>query len=149
MILGADGERLVQAPRVGERGAGTSTKVSCPEALLNYLARLGWSHGDDELFDAADGAVGLDLGHVSHSPPSSIPEKALWMNQQYIKGADDARLATLLKPFSMRSRDRRWKSRALVKDRAHTLVQLADAARIFYAYEAADTGKIPRWSSLR
>jgi glutamyl-tRNA synthetase len=125
MILGADGERLSKrhgATSVMEyRDAGV-----LPEALANYLARLGWSHGDEELFSKEQFIDWFDLPHVSQSPARFDPEKLSWMNQQYIKAAPDERLAALtgLPP----------KVVALLKERAHSLAQLADEARIFSFY---------------
>src|SRR5688572_7961859 len=97
MILGADGERL------SKRHGATSvieyrTLGYLPEALVNYLARLGWSHGDEELFDVTRFVECFDLQHVSRSPAQFNPEKLAWINQQYMKSAADERLAALLEP---------------------------------------------------
>ena len=92
MILGADGERLskrhgaVSVMQYAEEGY-------LPEALLNYLARLGWSHGDDEIFSMRQFVEWFDLEHISRSAAQFNPEKLLWLNQQYIKTADPERLA--------------------------------------------------------
>ncbi len=140
MILGADGERLskrhgaVSVMQYMEEGF-------LPEALDNYLARLGWSHGDDEVFTRKQLVQWFDLGHVSRSPARFDPEKALWMNQQYIKGADDVRLSGLtelvLKDMGIDARQGPPidKVVALLKDRANTVVHLAENARMFYTYE--------------
>src|SRR5687767_3771695 len=97
MILGADGERLSK-----RHGAVSVLQYRddgfLPEALLNYLARLGWSHGDAEVFSKTDFINWFDLGHVSRSPAQFNPEKLSWLNQQYLKAADDARLAALVEP---------------------------------------------------
>jgi len=135
MILGADGERLSK-----RHGAVSVTQYRdegfLPEALLNTLARLGWSHGDDEVFSVRQLVEWFDLGHVSHSPAKFDPDKALWMNQQYIKSADDARLASLLIPFlENNSGPPLDKVVALLKERANSLRHLAEAARMFYVYE--------------
>jgi glutamyl-tRNA synthetase len=142
MILGADGERL--SKRHGAVSVGQYRDDGyLPEALLNYLARLGWSHGNDELFSMAQMVEWFDLGHVSHSPAKFDPEKALWMNQQYIKKADDARLAALVKPLlQVEGGPPLEKVVALVKDRAHSMQQIADAAKIFYVYDEPDASKI-------
>jgi len=140
MILGADGERLskrhgaVSVMQYMEEGF-------LPEALDNYLARLGWSHGDEEVFTRKQLVEWFDLGHVSRSPAKFDPEKALWMNQQYLKGADDVRLSGLtelvLKDMGIdaRSGPPIDKVVALLKDRANTVVHLAENARMFYTYE--------------
>jgi len=135
MILGADGERLSK-----RHGAVSVTQYReegfLPEALLNYLSRLGWSHGDAEVFPVRQLVEWFDLGHVSRSPARFDPAKALWMNQQYLKGADDARLALLLSPFlEAKAGPPLEKVVALLKDRANTLQHLAESARMFYVYE--------------
>src|SRR5438105_4500992 len=138
MILGADGERLSK-----RHGAVSVMQYRdegyLPEALLNYLARLGWSHGDDELFSTRQFVAWFDLAHVSRSPAQFNPEKLAWLNQQYIKSADDVRLAELAEPL-LRARGAQPGSGpplvrvvALLKDRAATLAQLADEAMLFYA----------------
>jgi glutamyl-tRNA synthetase len=148
MILGADGERL------SKRHGATSvveyrTLGYLPEALLNYLARLGWSHGDEELFEVKRFVEWFDLQHVSRSPAQFNPEKLAWINQQYIKSAADARLAALVEP-ELRKRGAQPgggppldKVVNLLKDRANSLLQLADDAMLFYAVEI-DPGT-PDW----
>ncbi len=140
MLLGADGERLskrhgaVSVLQYREEGF-------LPEALNNYLARLGWSHGDDEVFDVKQFVEWFDLGHVSRSPAQFDPAKALWMNQHYLKQADDVRLSGLtelvLKDLGVDARTGPPidKVVALLKDRANTVVHLAENARLFYLYE--------------
>ncbi|HSD54060.1 MAG TPA: glutamate--tRNA ligase [Burkholderiales bacterium] len=138
MILGPDGEKLSK-----RHGAVSVTQYDedgfLPEALVNYLARLGWSHGDDEVFSVEQFVEWFDLGHISRSPAQFNPEKALWLNQQYIKRAEPARLATLVAPRI--EKDGGDLSRvpglevaaALLRERAATLNELADAARaLFY-----------------
>jgi glutamyl-tRNA synthetase len=154
MILGADGERLSK-----RHGAVSVTQYRdegyLPEALLNYLARLGWSHGDDEIFSMRQLVEWFDLAHVSRSPAQFNPEKLGWLNQQYLKAADDARLADLVEPIlRARGAQLRWNNEggpplrrvvALLKDRATTLVQLADEAMLFYAVKI-DPGP-PDWDA--
>jgi glutamyl-tRNA synthetase len=135
MILGADGERLSK-----RHGAVSVTQYRddgfLPEALLNYLARLGWSHGDSEVFPLQQLVEWFDFRHVSRSPAKFDPEKALWMNQQYIKSADDARLASLLSSLlEVKAGPPLEKVVSLLKDRANTLQHLAESARMFYVYE--------------
>ena len=140
MILGADGERLSK-----RHGAVSVTQYRdegyLPEALVNYLARLGWSHGDDEVFSAAQFIQWFDLAHVSRSAAQFNPEKLAWLNQQYLKSADDSRLAKLLEP-ELRRRGAQpaggppiEKVAALLKERANTIVQLAEDAMLFYAVD--------------
>jgi glutamyl-tRNA synthetase len=148
MILGADGERLSK-----RHGAVSVTQYRdegyLPEALVNYLARLGWSHGDEEIFSKQQLIQWFDLQHVSKSPAQFNPEKLAWINQQYIKGASDERLAGLVEP-ELRKRGAQpgggpplEKVIHLLKDRANSVLQLADEAMLFYAVEV-DPGK-PDW----
>ncbi|HWB44882.1 MAG TPA: glutamate--tRNA ligase family protein, partial [Hyphomicrobiaceae bacterium] len=134
---GADGERLskrhgaVSVMQYLEEGF-------LPEALLNYLARLGWGHGDAEMFSREQFVEWFSLEAVSRSPAKFNPEKLLWLNAQYIKAADNARLGALARPFLERdgcdlSRGPKLEDVvALVKDRADTIVKLADEAVYFY-----------------
>ncbi len=135
MILGADGERLSK-----RHGAVSVTQYRdegfLPEALLNTLARLGWSHGDSEVFPVKQLVEWFDFRHVSRSPAKFDPEKALWMNQQYIKATDDARLASLLRSFlAVKENPPLEKVVALLKDRANSILHLAESAHMFYVYE--------------
>ena len=140
MILGADGERLSK-----RHGAVSVMQYRddgyLPEALVNYLARLGWSHGDDEIFSRGQFVEWFDLAHVSRSPAQFNPEKLAWLNQQYVKSAPDERLAELVEPL-LRARGAQpgggpplARVIALLKERASTLVQLADEAMLFYEVE--------------
>jgi glutamyl-tRNA synthetase len=137
MILGHDGERLskrhgaVSVMQYREQGY-------LPEALVNYLARLGWGHGDAEQFSREQFVEWFDAAHISRSPAKFDPAKLDWLNQQYLKSADDGRLADLVAPF-LRGRGCNpehgpdlHKVAALLKERAATIVQLADAAVLFY-----------------
>ncbi len=137
MILGHDGERLskrhgaVSVMQYEEEGY-------LPEALINYLARLGWGHGDDEIFSLAQFVEWFEFANVSRSPSRFDAAKLDWVNQQYLKGVDDARLAQLVVPF-LRQRDcdpgkgpELERVVALLKGRATTVVELADAAVLFY-----------------
>ena len=137
MILGHDGERLskrhgaVSVMQYHEEGY-------LPEALVNYLARLGWSHGDNEKFSRGQLIEWFDLEHISRSPARFDPEKLTWLNAQYLKEADDARLAELTKPFLVRdgcevdAGPPLERVVAVLKERASTIEELADAAVYFY-----------------
>lgn len=137
MILGADGERLSK-----RHGAVSVTQYRddgyLPESVLNYLARLGWSHGDEEVFSMTQMVEWFDLAHISKSPARFNPEKLAWLNQQYMKGADDARLAELARPFLAADGCETGTGPALpavvglLKERVNTIEQLADAAVYFY-----------------
>jgi glutamyl-tRNA synthetase len=137
MILGQDGERLskrhgaVSVMQYFEEGY-------LPEALLNYLARLGWSHGDEEKFTRGQLVEWFDLEHISRSPARFDPTKLAWLNQQYLREADDARLAALASPFLEADGCDLQKGppvaavAALLKERVNTIEELADAAVYFY-----------------
>ena len=137
MILGGDGERLSK-----RHGAVSVMQYRddgyLPEALLNYLARLGWSHGDAEKFSREELVEWFDLAHISKSPARFNGEKLAWLNQQYIKETDFKRLAELAEPFLIADGCKVADGPplasvvALLKDRANTVRELADAAVIFY-----------------
>ncbi|MDN5936988.1 MAG: glutamate--tRNA ligase family protein, partial [Nitrosospira sp.] len=143
MILGADGERLSK-----RHGAVSVVQYRddgyLPEALVNYLARLGWSHGDEELFSREQLVEWFDLASINCSPAKFNPEKLQWINQQYLKSADDTRLAKLVTPFLeadgcvvVAGEDRSNpldlpKVTNLLKERVSTVAELADAAVYFF-----------------
>ena len=137
MILGADGERLSK-----RHGAVSVTQYRdegfLPEALVNCLARLGWSHGNDEMLPIGNIVKWFDFAHVSRSAAQFDPAKALWLNLQYIKQADDARLAALVAPL-LASKTAAGplleKVVALLKERANSIPHLADEAMLFYAQQ--------------
>ena len=147
MILGPDGERL------SKRHGATSVmdykeQGYLPKALLNYLARLGWSHGDDEVFSMDDFVQWFDLGHVSRSAAQFNTEKLAWLNQQYLKETDNLQLALLLREaLAARGVDTATgpgleKVAALLKERAATVAQLADEAMLFYQGEVPPPGPL-------
>ncbi len=143
MILGADGEKLskrhgaVSVMDYPEQGY-------LPEAMLNYLARLGWSHGDEEIFSMEQFCAWFDLDHLSKSPAQFNPEKLAWINNHYIKLADNVRLADLAKPRMLLEGAQFEQAPdlsaviALMKERANTINELADAAMLFYRQPAPD-----------
>jgi glutamyl-tRNA synthetase len=143
MILGADGEKLSK-----RHGAVSVMDYPAqgylPEAMLNYLARLGWSHGDEEIFSVEQFCRWFDLDHLSKSPAQFNPEKLAWLNNHYIKAADNERLAQLARPLL--ERDGAEFNGApplpavigLMKERAATIVELADAAMLFYRQPKPD-----------
>jgi len=137
MILGDDGTKLSK-----RHGAVSVMQYFedgyLPEAVINYLARLGWSHGDAEIFSREQFVQWFDLDRITPSAAQFNTEKLRWLNQQYIKAADDARLAELMRPFLLRNGANPDGGPALaavcalVKERAATIVELADAATLFY-----------------
>jgi glutamyl-tRNA synthetase len=139
VILGDDGQKLSK-----RRGAVSVTAYEengyLPEAMLNYLARLGWSHGDDELFTREQMVDWFDGSHLSKSPAQWDAAKLAWVNGQYIKAKADDELAPLvavqLQKRGIAADERLTAICALFKDRCETTVALADWAAVFYAHVA-------------
>ena len=135
MILGADGERLSK-----RHGAVSVLQYRddgyLPEAMLNFLARLGWSHGDAEIFSREQFVEWFDLGHISHSPAQFNPEKLRWLNQQYLKAA---RPEDLVKELTSRLPEDSFDPRTvaevtnLYRERASTLVELGEYVTQFHS----------------
>ena len=137
MILGDDGTKLSK-----RHGAVSVMQYDedgyLPEAVINYLSRLGWSHGDEEVFSVEQFCEWFDLDHITPSAAQFNTEKLNWLNNHYIKQADNARLAALVQP--------RLEARGvtvgeapsleavigLYKERVSTLNELADATEVFY-----------------
>ncbi len=150
MILGADGERLSK-----RHGAVSVMQYAddgvLPEALLNYLARLGWSHGDAEIFSREQMVDWFDLEHVSRSAAQFDPAKLRWMNHQYLKVADNAALAALVAPRIEREGGELAGGPpldavvALLKDRAESLNLLAESAMMFYKELHADEALLAQY----
>ena len=138
MILGADGAKLSK-----RHGAvdirDYRDEGYLPEALLNYLVRLGWSHGDQEVFSMDEMIEFFDIEDVNQSASSFNPEKLRWLNQQHIKAAPAERLAKELQPYLEQlgyDVDSGSKPEDVVeayRDRAETLREMAESAR--YCYE--------------
>ena len=138
MILNEQGKKI--SKRSGDTVAITDFGAMgiLPEAMLNYLARLGWAHGDDEFFTMPQFVEWFDLEHVSASPSRMDGKKLMWINAEHIKAADNAELAKLVLPRlqqqgiavsgSLQLED----VLALVKDRAHDLNALAAECAYFY-----------------
>jgi len=141
MILGPDGQKLSK-----RHGAVSVLQYDedgfLPEALFNYLARLGWSHGDDEKFTREQTVQWFNLEHVNRAPAQYNIDKLLWLNGEYMKQADDARLAKLVVPrIEQRGGSISGPSLTavvgLLKQRARTLNELADEAMLFYGPHTA------------
>ena len=141
MILGPDGAKLSK-----RHGAVDIRKYRelgyLPEALLNYLVRLGWSHGDQEIFSIDEMIDLFDIADVNQSASSFNPEKLLWLNQQHIISAPADRLGEALAPYLSEAGLDSQNGPALAdlvdgfRERAETLQQMVDSAR--YCYEEFD-----------
>ena len=137
VILGDDGQKLSK-----RRGAVSVTAYEengfLPEAMLNYLARLGWSHGDEELFTSEQLVSWFDGSHLSKSPAQWDAAKLAWVNAHYLKTIDERRLAALVAgQFARRgigvSDDEVAARCGLFKDRCSTTVELADWLQMYFA----------------
>lgn len=137
MILGTDGERLskrhgaVSVMHYREEGY-------LPKAVVNYLSRLGWSHGDEEIFSIDQLVEWFDLAAINRSPAKFNPEKLRWLNQHYLKNDEDMHIAELTKPFlekdgcEVSNELYLFKVIHLLKERVSTVSELADAAVYFF-----------------
>jgi glutamyl-tRNA synthetase len=137
MILGDDGTKLSK-----RHGAVSVMQYHedgyLPEAVLNYLARLGWSHGDDEVFSMRQFCDWFDLDHITPSAAQFNTEKLNWLNAQYLKQAGDARLAGLVRQrleargVAVAERPSLETIAGVYKERVVNLNELADAAEVFF-----------------
>ncbi|MFK7890953.1 MAG: glutamate--tRNA ligase [Granulosicoccus sp.] len=142
MILGEDGKRMSK-----RHGAVSVMQYHAegylPEAVLNYLVRLGWSHQDQEIFTEAELLELFTLEGVNRSGSVFDKKKLEWMNQQYMQHKPAEELATLLSPYMEKLSIDTSNGHSLaavvtlLKDRSRTLVELAEASRYFY--EAPDS----------
>ena len=136
MILGPDGDKL--SKRHGAVSVLDYEEAGyLPEAMINYLSRLGWSHGDDELFARDRLVQWFDGEHLAKSPAQWDAAKLNWVNTQYLKAMPDDALALLVKTQLQRFGvdavdDRLPRICALFKDRCETTVALAQWASAFY-----------------
>ncbi len=142
MILGSDKKRL------SKRHGATSVMVYkemgyLPEALVNYLVRLGWSFGDEEVFSMADLIEKFSLKNVGRSAGVFNPEKLLWLNSHYIKTGDPQRLAELLTPFLQEKGIDVTTGPDLIsvvkglQERSATLLEMASGAEFYYAAQVS------------
>jgi glutamyl-tRNA synthetase len=136
-VLTPDGEKL--SKRHGAKGVMQYKEEGyLPEAVVNYLARLGWSHGDDEIFSREQFVSWFDLDGLTPSPGRYDPDKLLWLNQEYIKRTDRAHLAALLTEalgrmgVSVEGGPGAATVADLYRDRAPTIQQMASMTSYFY-----------------
>jgi glutamyl-tRNA synthetase len=115
------------------------------EAIVNYLARLGWAHGDAEVFTVDELVSWFDLTGLTSSPGRFDPEKLQWLNHEHLKRLDADELARRLSPFlaaagiGVAAGPAVARVGALLKDRSPTLVDMAEAARYFYQAPPIDS----------
>lgn len=124
MILGSDGAKL--SKRHGAMGVMEYKDAGyLPEALLNFLVRLGWSYQNDEIFSLKDMLEKFDAHHLNTSPSCYNQEKFLWINQHYIKESSNERLENLLNNSYLTNLDSKQKEILFqeLKNRSQTLVE--------------------------
>ena len=149
MILGSDKARL--SKRHGATSVMAYKEMGfLPEALVNYLVRLGWSHGDQEIFTIEELVREFSLESVGKSPAVFNPEKLLWLNQHYIKNYPQERLREAVTPFwtekGFDQSDEAFVGEAIetLRTRSRTIVEMAESGSFFfrddvdYEAEAAD-----------
>ncbi|ANB17484.1 glutamate--tRNA ligase [Dokdonella koreensis] len=138
MILGADGQKLSK-----RHGAVSVMQYRddgfLPHALLNYLVRLGWSHGDQEIFSREQMVELFDVADVNHSAARFDTEKLAWLNQQYLKNDDPLELVSHfvwhLRAAGIDPESGPEPADVIValRERAQTLKEMAEKARVWYA----------------
>ena len=143
MILGDDGQKL-------SKRHGAVSVMEYPaegflrDAVVNYLARLGWSRGDEEIFSMQQFCAWFDLDHVTPSAAQFNTEKLKWLNHEYIKRTEPVELAKLLAPFmanaglDIAGGPELARVAELLRERSPTLVEMAEAAHYFYRRPQAD-----------
>jgi glutamyl-tRNA synthetase len=137
LIHGADGAKL--SKRHGALGVMEYAQMGyLPEAMRNYLLRLGWSHGDDEIISDAQALEWFNLSSINNAPARFDFAKLEDLNGHYIRGADDARLATLCAPMIEATLGAApdggllLKALPALKERAKTLPQLAESSLFYF-----------------
>lgn len=137
MILGADGAKLSK-----RHGAVSVLQYEedgfLPDALLNYLVRLGWSHGDQEIFTREQMIAAFDIANVNKAASAFNPEKLLWLNQQHMMRSAPERVVPYLKPHLARLGVNDVDDSFLVmivlaqRERVKTLKEMAEASLYFF-----------------
>ena len=137
MILGSDGQKL--SKRHGSVSVlDYKQRGYLPEAINNYLARLGWSHGDDEIFSMEQFCQWFDLQHVTSSSAQFNDEKLDWLNNHYLRGMSEEVLAIyVIKQLALNADEAKIKEKlhraiSLYKERANTLVDLSNQIIFFF-----------------
>lgn len=137
MILDADGKKL--SKRTGAASVMEYEQEGyLPEAVLNYLVRLGWSHGDQEIFSREQMIELFDISAINASASALNPEKLLWLNEHYIKELPASEIAARLRPYLERAQIGIDNGPDLVDvvevlgERCKTLVEMAQGSRCFY-----------------
>jgi len=137
-VLGADGTKLSK-----RHGAVSVLQYAdggfLPEAMVNFLARLGWAHGDDEIISREQLVEWFDLRHINPAPARFDADKLRWVNHEHLKRVSESEFGGLLGPFLARAGldvaggPDAGAVGVLLRDRVPTLIEMADAAHYFYA----------------
>jgi len=151
MILGQDGGRM--SKRHGAVGVMQYRDDGfLPEALLNYLVRLGWSHGDQELFSMQELLELFKVEDVSRAPSTFNPEKLLWVNQEKIKALSAENLLEASQwhfeqaGLSVEPGDYAFKALELIKERCKTLIDVVEQSRWFFSdVSEYDSAAMKKW----
>ena len=140
LIHGSDGAKM--SKRHGAVGVDSYRDELgvLPEALFNYLLRLGWGHGDEEIIAREDAVSWFDLAHVGRSPARFDTKKLENLNGHYIRAADDRRLAELVQPKVEGAQNLDLLARAMpgLKVRAKSVNELAEGAQFLFAARPLD-----------
>ena len=146
-VLTPEGEKL--SKRHGAKGVlQYKDDGYLPEAVVNYLARLGWAHGDDEIFTREDFVAWFDLAGLSSAPGRFDPEKLKWVNHEHLKRMAEDELGTRFIPYLAAAKldpaagPAPGSVAVLLRDRVATFAEMADAAHYFYAVPHPAPGKI-------
>ncbi|MGC8927426.1 MAG: glutamate--tRNA ligase [Myxococcota bacterium] len=140
MILGSDKTRL--SKRHGATSIGLYEEMGyLPEAMINYLVRLGWSYGDQEIFSKEELIEKFSLKNLGRSSAVFNPEKLLWLNHHYIKSLDTAHIAKILQKFLKKSEidcediEKLKKIVLALRERSKTMVEMAEKSKVFFEKE--------------
>lgn len=149
MLLGPDGKRLSK-----RHGAASVLDYReegiLPKALLNYLVRLGWSHGDQEIFSIEEMINLFDIHSINVAPTALNPEKLLWLNQHYLKTEPEAEIAPLLKDqleklgLDVSNGPDPKEVVVAQRERCKTLVEMAQKSAFFYTDEVVLQGDLAK-----
>jgi len=149
MLLGPDGKRLSK-----REGAVNVLQYRddgiLPQALINYLVRLGWSYGDQEIFSVQEMIDFFDIHQINISPTALNPEKLLWLNQHYIKTLPEAEVAQIL-IWYLEKRGIDYRNGPDLKqiviaqrERCKTLVEMAEKSKFLFVDEVAFEGDLAK-----
>ncbi len=146
-VLGEDGQKL--SKRHGAIGVMQYEELGyLPDAMVNFLARLGWGHGDDEVFARDQFVAWFDLDAINPAPSRFNADKLRWLNQEHMKRLSEDELGRRLAPYLIRAGldpaagPAPGAVGALVRDRVATFAEMADAAHYFYAAPHASAERL-------